>query len=110
MREERNGVRELEIERDGFLVELFHDNVPVVVELEGSEVDHHLVLVDVRHDRAPVLLVHLQLFDASIHVEVEREVGHFLAHCFRSDVDLDRRAERSLHSACRPCRTDNGFD
>lgn len=52
-------MRELEIERDGFLVELFHDNVPVVVELEGLEVDHHLVLVDVRHDRAAVLLVHL---------------------------------------------------
>ena len=40
-------MRELEIERDGFLVELSHDDVPVVIEFEGPEVDHHLILVDV---------------------------------------------------------------
>ena len=92
-RRSENGVRELEIERDGFLVEFSHDDVPVVIEFEGPEVDHHLILVDVRHDRALVLLAHLQLFDASIHVEVKREVRHFASRYLGSNVDLDRRRD-----------------
>lgn len=84
----RNGVGELEVERNRRLIQLLHDDGPIIIELEGPEIDHHLILVNVRHDRALELLVHRQLFDASVHVEVQREVDVLVAHSVGADVDL----------------------
>ena len=107
----RNGVGELEVERNRRLIQLLHDDGPIIIELEGPEIDHHLILVNVRHDRALELLVHRQLFDASVHVEVQREVDVLVAHRVGADVDLRMaKLQREIHSACRPCRRDNGFD